>query len=97
FCLVTALSDIYTLSLHDALPISAGQFHPAVTGDTATAHVSGHCLPADLLPALRSGQYPGTDGEFPALLLRGLHLARRESPSSLRHLQTLSVRADNRD
>src|SRR3712207_8894328 len=76
----TATTEIYTLSLHDALPISAATLVPAPGGvHQPTINRSGRIVFAD---ASYSAAYAGTPGDFRPFATSGGPAPRSEEHTS---------------
>src|SRR3712207_8526821 len=84
----TATAEIYTLSLHDALPISRDVIHPSDQGSQDTALAFGQrCREAGIRPSM--GSLGDADDEPPRLRRR---LRSEEHTSELQSRQYLVCR-----
>src|SRR5256886_9892117 len=76
----TATTEIYTLSLHDALPISQRREPHAFRGQLASGQLAGEAKAHDLV----SGQRPGPQR---ALLSPTVHQRLQQPPGALAHVE----------
>src|SRR3712207_9483843 len=82
----TATTEIYTLSLHDALPISRGDFHLAIdSGNGGASRCDSHVTTSIALAQLR-----GAGAAPPCVML--LHCRSEEHTSELQSRQYLVCR-----